>query len=93
MLVHHRADELASKLEAAGLPYAPIARPDQLLDDRHLRESGGLVSMQTDEGTTTDVVPLPVTLGGRRPGVRMPLSRAGEHNDEVLGALPRQNDH
>jgi len=93
LLVHHRADELAAKLEAAGLPYAPIARPDQLLDDRHLRESGGLVSMQTDEGTTTDVVPLPVTLGGRRPGVRMPLSRAGEHNDEVLGALPRQNDH
>jgi crotonobetainyl-CoA:carnitine CoA-transferase CaiB-like acyl-CoA transferase len=93
MLVHHRADELAAKLEAAGLPYAPIARPDQLLDDPHLRASSGLMSMQTAEGTTTDVVPLPLTLDGRRPGVRMPLARAGEHNEEVLGALPKPGDH
>jgi formyl-CoA transferase len=93
ILVHHRADDLAAKLEAAGLPYAPIARPDQLLDDPHLRASHGLMTMQTDEGTTTDVVPLPLTLGGRRPGVRMPLSRAGEHNEDVLGTQPKRNDH
>jgi crotonobetainyl-CoA:carnitine CoA-transferase CaiB-like acyl-CoA transferase len=93
ILAHHRADELAAKLEAAGLPYAPIARPDQLLDDPHLRASGGLAPMQTDEGATTDVVPLPLTLDGRRPGVRMPLARAGEHNDEVLGTPPRRDDH
>jgi formyl-CoA transferase len=93
ILAHHRADELAAKLEAAGLPYAPIARPDQLLDDPHLRASGGLATMQTDDGTPTDVVPLPLTLDGRRPGVRMPLPHAGEHDDEVLGALPTRNDH
>jgi crotonobetainyl-CoA:carnitine CoA-transferase CaiB-like acyl-CoA transferase len=92
-LAGHRADALAAKLEAAGLPYAPIARPVQFLDDPHLRASGGLVAMQTDDGTPTDVVPLPLTLGGRRPGVRMPLPRPGEHNDEVLGALPKRNDH
>jgi formyl-CoA transferase len=93
ILLHHRADELVPTLEAAGLPYAPIARPDQLLDDPHLRASGGLMTMQTDEGTTTDVVPLPLTLDGRRPGVRMPLSRAGEHNEEVLGTPPLRSDH
>ncbi|HWD15491.1 MAG TPA: CaiB/BaiF CoA-transferase family protein, partial [Casimicrobiaceae bacterium] len=92
ILVRHRADELAAKLEAAGLPYAPIARPDQLLDDPHLRASGGLATMQTEEGPT-DVVPLPLTLDGRRPGVRMPLARAGEHNDEVLGAHAPRNEH
>ena len=91
MLVRHRADELAAKLEAAGLPYAPIVRPDQLLDDPHLRASGGLSTMQTEEGPT-DVVPLPLTLDGRRLGVRMPLARTGEHNDEVLGARPKRTD-
>ena len=62
-------------------------RPEQLLDDPHLRASGGLVPMQTDDGGTTDVVLLPLTLGGRRPGVRQPLARVGEHTDEVLSRL------
>ena len=90
ILVHHRADELAPKLEAAGIPYAPIMRPEQLLDDPHLKASGGLVPMQTDDGGTTDVVLLPLTMGGRRPGVRQPLARVGEHTDEVLSALKKR---
>ena len=63
-------EELSPKLEAAGIPYAPIVRPEQLVDDPHLKASGGLVPMQTDDGGTTDVVLLPLPLGGRRPGVR-----------------------
>lgn len=35
VLKDRRADELAPKLEAAGIPYAPIVRPEQLLDDPH----------------------------------------------------------
>ena len=77
--------ELSRKLEGAGLPYAPIASPDELLDDPHLRQSGGLAKMRTDDGKTTDVVLLPFTLGGRRFGVRVPLPAAGEHNEEVFG--------
>jgi crotonobetainyl-CoA:carnitine CoA-transferase CaiB-like acyl-CoA transferase len=87
ILAHHRAADLAPRLEAAGIPYAPIVRPEQLCADPHLRQSGGLVPMATDDGGTTDVVLLPLTLGGRRPGVRMPLARVGEHTDEILGAL------
>jgi len=85
----HAKDDLARKLEDAGVPYAPIVRPDQLLDDPHLRASGGIVPMQTEDGGSTDVVLLPLTLGGRRPGVRTPLPRVGEHTDEVLSALAR----
>jgi len=87
ILRHHRIEELSPKLEAAGIPYAPIVRPEQLVDDPHLKASGGLVTMQTDDGGTTDVVLLPLTLGGRRPGVRQPLARVGEHTDEVLARL------
>lgn len=88
-LRHHTIDALSRKLETAGLPYAPIVRPEQLVDDPHLRDSGGLVPMQTDDGGTTDVVLLPLTLGGRRPPVRQPLARVGEHTDEVLAQLLR----
>jgi crotonobetainyl-CoA:carnitine CoA-transferase CaiB-like acyl-CoA transferase len=86
-LQHHDKDALSAKLEAAGLPYAPIMRPEQLLDDPHLKASGGLVSMPTDDGGATDVVLLPILLGGRRPGVRRPLPRVGEHTEEVLASL------
>jgi crotonobetainyl-CoA:carnitine CoA-transferase CaiB-like acyl-CoA transferase len=87
VLRHHRIEELSPKLEAAGIPYAPIVRPEQLVDDPHLKASGGLVPMQTDDGGTTDVVLLPLTLGGRRPGVRQPLPRVGEHTAEILARL------
>ncbi|MBT9475399.1 CaiB/BaiF CoA-transferase family protein [Polaromonas sp.] len=87
ILKHHQADALSLRLEAAGIPYAPIVRPDQLVSDPHLRASGGLVPMQTEDGGTTDVVLLPLTMGGRRPGVRQPLARVGQHTDEVLASL------
>jgi crotonobetainyl-CoA:carnitine CoA-transferase CaiB-like acyl-CoA transferase len=87
ILKDRRANELAPKLETAGIPYAPIVRPEQLLDDPHLKASGGLVPMQTDDGGTTDVVLLPITMGGRRPGVRQALARVGEHTQEVLSRL------
>ena len=79
--------ELAAKLDAAGLPYAPITRPDQLVDDPHLKASGGLAPMTTDDGSTTEVLLLPLLMGGRRPGVRSALAKVGEHSDEVLSRL------
>ncbi|KEH12051.1 CoA-transferase [Delftia sp. 670] len=87
ILAGHESARLAPQLEAAGIPYAPITRPEQLVDDPHLRQSGGLASMQTEDGGQTDVVLLPLLMNGHRPGVRMPLAGIGEHTEEILGAL------
>ncbi|WP_280192299.1 CaiB/BaiF CoA transferase family protein [Delftia sp. PS-11] len=87
ILAQHESARLMPLLEAAGIPYAPITRPEQLVEDPHLRESGGLVPMQTDDGGQTDVVLLPLMMNGHRPGVRMPLPKVGEHTREILGAL------
>ena len=86
-LMHHSMTALMPKLEAAGIPYAPIVRPDQLVGDPHLIESGGLVDMPTDDGGSTKVVLLPLLMGGRRPGVRHALPKIGEHTEEVLARL------
>jgi formyl-CoA transferase len=86
MALQRKAD-LSARLEAAGLPYAPITRPDELVTDPHLLASGGLAPMTTDDGDTTQVVLLPLLMGGRRPGVRSALPRVGEHTDEVLSRL------
>ncbi|MDP9902805.1 CaiB/BaiF CoA transferase family protein [Variovorax ginsengisoli] len=87
ILKHHHVAELSPKLEAAGIPYAPIMRPDQLVSDPHLIASGGLVPMDTEDGGSTDVVLLPLTMGGRRPGVRHALPSIGEHTEEILATL------
>lgn len=86
-LQHLELETLCDQLQTAGLPYAKVVRPDQLVHDEHLIESGGLVPMQTPEGDTTQVVLLPLLMGGRRPGVRHPLPKIGEHTEEVLNAL------
>ena len=82
-------EDLCARLKAAGLPYAKVVRPDQLVHDEHLLASGGLVPMQTEDGGSTQAVLLPLLMGGRRPGVRHPLPRVGEHTDEVLATLKR----
>jgi formyl-CoA transferase len=88
--MHHSMTALMPRLEAAGIPYAPIVRPDQLVGDPHLIESGGLVDMPTDDGGSTKVVLLPLLMGGRRPGVRCGLPKVGEHTDEILSTLARR---
>ena len=81
------ADALAAQLDAAGIPYAPITRPDELVNDPHLLGSGGLVPMTADDGSTTQTLLLPLLMGGRRLGVRMPLPEPGAHSTEFLAAL------
>jgi crotonobetainyl-CoA:carnitine CoA-transferase CaiB-like acyl-CoA transferase len=78
--------ELTAKLEAIGLPFAPIAKPWDLLDDAHLNASGGL--LQTRIGGKTIRVPaLPLALDGKRLGKRADPPRIGEHGRELLAEL------
>jgi crotonobetainyl-CoA:carnitine CoA-transferase CaiB-like acyl-CoA transferase len=77
--------ELMERLEASGLPFAPIARPEDLFDDEHLNASGGLLDMTLPGGVETSLPALPLELDGHRFGVRRSPPVSGEHADEVLG--------
>jgi crotonobetainyl-CoA:carnitine CoA-transferase CaiB-like acyl-CoA transferase len=82
----HTQAELAEKLEAIGLPFAPIAKPWDLLDDPHLNASGGLLAMKV--GSKSLRVPaLPLALGGKRLAKRTDPPRVGEHGRELLAQL------
>src|SRR3954462_4689050 len=75
--------ELAAKLEEIGLPFAPIAKPWDLLDDPHLNAFGGL--MPTRIGDKTIKVPaLPLELDGERLRKRSDPPKLGEHGRELL---------
>jgi crotonobetainyl-CoA:carnitine CoA-transferase CaiB-like acyl-CoA transferase len=78
---------LAAKLEAIGLPFAPISTPWDLLDDPHLRESGGLMETRTPGGKTFHAPTLPLALDGKRLPKRSEPPAIGEGARELLGSL------
>ncbi|HEX7911710.1 MAG TPA: CaiB/BaiF CoA-transferase family protein [Paraburkholderia sp.] len=78
---------LASAFEANHVPFANITRPEELFDDPHLRASGGLVKLQLDDGSETEMPLLPLSFGGARLQPRLPIAAIGEHTREVLDGL------
>ena len=90
-LAHRSASELAELMERAGLPFAPIRKPEELLSDEHLLATGGLADIKLPDGTragqTVKTTLLPITMQGQRLGVRMSPPRLGQHSQDVLLAL------
>jgi crotonobetainyl-CoA:carnitine CoA-transferase CaiB-like acyl-CoA transferase len=83
--------DLMARFEALGLPFAPIARPEELFDDPHLNASGGLAPITLPDGTATKVPILPIEMDGHRLGVRLDLPKVGEHTREILAAIGCSN--
>jgi crotonobetainyl-CoA:carnitine CoA-transferase CaiB-like acyl-CoA transferase len=85
------ADELSTLFEKAGLPYAPIAKPEELFDDPHLLATGGLVDVRLTDGpragNTAKAALLPFTMDGQRLGVRSDPPTQGQDTTALLTEL------
>lgn len=90
-LAQRTADDLARIFEANGLPFAPIRKPEELLDDPHLLATGGLADVRLTDGArageSAKTTLLPFTMAGERLGVRMDPPHMGEHTDDLLRDL------
>ena len=90
-LARYSAAELTQLFEDAGLPYAPIAKPEDLLEDPHLRATGGLANVRLTDGEragqTAPAALLPIAMDGKRLGVRRDPPYQGENTDELLAQL------
>jgi len=90
-LASRSAEELATIFERAGLPFAPIRKPEDLFDDPHLAATGGLADVRLPDGDaagrTVKTALFPITMDGSRLGVRSDPPRQGEHTREVLASL------
>jgi crotonobetainyl-CoA:carnitine CoA-transferase CaiB-like acyl-CoA transferase len=82
----HSTAELARKLEEIGMPFAPIAKPWDLLDDPHLKASGGLLETRYS-GKRSHIPALPIELDGKRLGKRSDPPEIGEHARDLLSGL------
>ncbi|MSQ64625.1 MAG: CoA transferase [Betaproteobacteria bacterium] len=87
VLKQYSKADLAAKLEAIGLPFAPISKPWDLLDDPHLKASGGLLETRTPGGKNFHAPTLPLALDGKRLPKRSDPPAIGEGARELLAAL------
>jgi crotonobetainyl-CoA:carnitine CoA-transferase CaiB-like acyl-CoA transferase len=76
--------ELAERLERARIPFAPLRRPDQLVDDPHLNASSQFVDTPLPGRPPAKLPKLPVRSTAYEMGLRRPAPGLGEHTREVL---------
>ena len=90
-LAQRSAQALAELFEGAGLPYAPIRKPEELYDDPHLLATGGLAEVTLTDGDRAGqparTTLLPFTLDGQRLGAGAQPPHMGQDTGEVLSAL------
>ena len=79
--------DLMAKCEQLGLPFAPIAKPEDLFADPHLNASGGFADITLMNGIKTKVPVLPIEMNGHRLGTRLDLPHIGEHTRELLAGV------
>jgi crotonobetainyl-CoA:carnitine CoA-transferase CaiB-like acyl-CoA transferase len=86
-LAGRSAADISAMFEAAGLPYAPIKSPDQLLDDPHLQATGGLAPIHLPDGREVSTPLLPLMIDRQRLPVRNDPPAIGADTDALLQEL------
>ena len=90
------ATYLTEVFEAKGLPFAPIMKPHELLDDPHIKASGGMQKITLVDGErageTAHTILFPFKMDGEHLGVRRNPPRMGEHNEELLREMGYSNE-
>ena len=75
---------LAERLARAKIPYAPLRRPDQLVDDPHLNGSDQWIATPLPGRPPAKLPKMPVRSSAYEFGLRRPAPQLGEHTREVL---------
>ena len=93
MVAGYTRAEIIAKLEGSGLPFAPIARPEDLFDDPHLLASAGLEQVILPDGSETQLPVLPIAMSGERVGNSAKIAAPGEDSISLLEGLGYDADH
>jgi len=76
-----------ARCEEAGIPFAPIARPEDLFEDPQLIQGGSLLSTRLPDGTEANLPGFPLEYGGEKSTMRLAPPAIGSHTREILTEL------
>lgn len=75
---------IMERCERAGIPFAPIAKPEDLFEDPQLNLGGGLELVEFPDGQLGKLPRLPLEWNGQRLEVKSRAPKLGEHSREIL---------
>ncbi len=79
--------EISQKCDAANIPFAPIARPEDLFDDPQLNQGNQLLETIMPNGQMTKLPKFPIQYGDTEVKLHSQPPEIGEHTTELLAAL------
>ena len=85
-------EDVINGCEKSVIPFAPIRRPDELFEDPHLNQSGGLVETVLPTGKKAKLPKIPLQMGGYDFGLRTEPPKPGEGTHEVLQSIGLSKD-
>ena len=84
--------DIMQKAENAGIPFAPVGRPEDLFEDYHLNQSGGLMELTLPNGRKTKLPKIPLRMKDYDFGLRNDPPAPGEGGDALLLSLGVDSD-
>ena len=79
--------EVVARCESVGVPFSPIARPEDLYEDPQLNQGLGLLETVLPAGVTTKLPRTPIEMESCDFGLRRNPPAIGEHTVELLEEL------
>ena len=83
----HNLAEMSSICEEIEIPFSPVARPEDLIDDPQLNANDRMLKVELDNAPITKVPRLPVEIGDHDLNLRRQPPKIGEHTREILAEL------
>jgi len=80
-------EDIVARCETAGIPFSPIARPEDLFEDPQLNEGNSLMTVMLEDGRQAKLPRLPMAFDGQRFQLRLEAPALGEHTQALLEEL------
>lgn len=80
----HSREEIVAICERISIPFAPVARTEDLFDDPQLNAGGRMLEIELPGGIETRLPRLPIEVGSHDLALRMQPPAVGEHSREIL---------
>ncbi len=87
LMVQYSAQEIYRRCEKAQVPFAPVNKPEDLLEDEHLNESGFLEELPIFEDVMGKLPKIPLAYGDELADPGQPAPEAGKHTNSILTEL------
>jgi crotonobetainyl-CoA:carnitine CoA-transferase CaiB-like acyl-CoA transferase len=83
----HTRAEMSQICEEIKIPFAPVAKPEDLTDDPQLNANGRMLHLDLPGAPGTKIPRLPVEIGDHDFKLRTQPPKIGEHSHEILTEL------